>query len=113
MTNSTAETADDPSVRATVHETVVRVVSAWAPDPAMAVRSEDHLMDNLEFSSLRLVELAFILEELFVMDPATMGEAPPVGTVGDLAAFLLEKVVGGDAELPDADSIDSLIESMR
>jgi len=102
-----------PAGRAAVDEIVVRVVTAWAPDPGVRVGLGDHLSDDLYFSSLRLVELAFILEELLAMDPATMGEAPPVGSVGELCDFLWTKVDTGDATLPEPDSVDRVVASMR
>jgi hypothetical protein len=99
-------------VKDRVDAVVLRMVDAYAPDPVAPVRPGDSLLDDLAFTSLRLVELAFALEDLedlFDMDPAAMGEAPPVGTVTDLSAFVFGKVSGGEARLPAQADVDAVI----
>jgi hypothetical protein len=113
MTGTEASIEAGPVLRSAVDDVVLRVVGEWAPDPTVPVRLTDRLLDDLDFSSLRLVELAFIMEELFEMDPAAMGEAPPVGTIDDLCAFLLDKVAAGEAEVPALDVVDSITAGMR
>lgn len=113
MTESRVRTDGPAPSRSAVDDIVIRIVSAWAPDPAVRVGLDDHLSDDLCLSSLRLVELAFILEELLAMEPATMGEAPPVGSVGDLCRFLWSKVDAGHATLPEPGSVDRVVASMR
>jgi len=94
----------------TAVETIVRrMVGHFAPEPTALADPDALLLDDLGYSSLRLLELAFTLEDLFSMDPATMGEAPPVGTVGELVAFLDERVAEGAASVPPMENVDEAL----
>lgn len=104
---STASRPDEPAHQSIVDDVVGRMVGMFAPEPTERARPEDLLLEDLGFTSLRLLELAFTLEELFMMDPATMGSAPPVGTVRDLSDFLAEKVSTGEATVPTMDAVEA------
>ena len=108
QTATTQTAADRERTCAVVH----RLVALYAPDPSVQVGDDDVLLGNLGYSSLRLVELAFTIEELFAMDPAVMGDAPPVGTVGDLRDFLVTKVAAGEASVPSAADVDEFVEQL-
>lgn len=91
-------------------DTVVRrMVGLFAPEPTELARPDDTLLRDLGFSSLRLMELAFTLEELFEMDPAVASEAPPGGTVSDLCAFIAEKLASGEATMPTPDAVETVV----
>jgi acyl carrier protein len=109
MTNTHWLTDEPALVRRRVDEVVLQLVDAYAPDSAAPARPDDTLLDDLAFSSLRVVELAFAIEDLFAMDSAVMAEAPPVGTVTDVSAFVFDRVAAGEAFLPDQASVDALV----
>jgi acyl carrier protein len=67
------------------------------------------LMRDLGFNSLRLMELAFTLEDLFAMDPAAVSEAPATGTVADLSDYLAELVANADATLPSPEAVEAAV----
>jgi hypothetical protein len=95
---------------ARVDAIVRRLVGRFASEPVESASADDTLLGDLGYSSLRLVELAFTFEELFGMDAAAMGEAPPVGTAGDLRDFLLDRVADGEASVPDLAVVETFIE---
>lgn len=92
---------------------VRRLVGVFAPEPVALVDPATTLLDELAFNSLRLIELAFVLEEIFEMEASTMGEMAPAGTVADVRDFVLEKVSTGEARVPPASVVDELIEQER
>ncbi|WP_141725161.1 hypothetical protein [Micromonospora pallida] len=68
------------------------------------------LAGELHYNSLRMVELASILEDLFELDPSVLAEAPPMGTPAELRDFLLDKVSAGLGTIPGPDDVASVID---
>jgi acyl carrier protein len=69
-------------------EAVVEVVRALVPDPHRSVDLGDHLVDDLEFESFGLVELAYALEELFGIDEIEADELGAIECVSDVVSFV-------------------------
>jgi acyl carrier protein len=93
-------------------EAISRAVGALAPDPQPRVELGQHLIADLGYDSLRMVELSFLLEELFSMDSSAMDDVPTVSTVGDLVEYSAKMVGEGKAVLPTDAVIDSVLESI-
>ena len=110
MTPAPGDGQPDQGVADAVDVVIRRLVGYFAPEPVAAAGAEDTLVGDLHFSSLRMVELAFAVEELFDMDATAMAEAPPVGTVGDLRDFLLARIAGGEARTPATGDVDTYLE---
>jgi acyl carrier protein len=97
---------------ALIERTVCRAVTAVAPDPGRPAEPQHHLVDDLGYDSLRLVELSVLLEDLFDIDLTTV-EPPPVGAVRDLADFVREMVGSGLAMLADEATIDEILQGRQ
>lgn len=79
-----------------MHEIIERIVGTPAPAPVP--------------HSLLLIELTFALEDLFQMKPITLEEAPSIGSIGELSAYIAEKVGSAGAVLPTADTVQLAIQ---
>jgi acyl carrier protein len=88
---------------------VSRIVAAIAPDQLDSVTPDQQLINDLGYNSLLLMELAFTLEELFALDPISMGDPPPTDTVRDLQTYVNEKLANGDATLPVGQDVDDFL----
>jgi acyl carrier protein len=73
-----------------VRERVCAIVSAMAPDPRGTVADETDLKDELEYDSLRLMELAMALELRFALPPIDIESTIQVATVGDVVRLVTE-----------------------
>jgi acyl carrier protein len=93
-----------------VEEVVARIVSDIAPDADAASTPDMLLVADLGYNSVLLIELAFALEELFGLDRLSEGDAPPIGTVGDLQEYVLSHVDAGLATVPDAATVDGYLD---
>ncbi|MBE1582281.1 acyl carrier protein [Nonomuraea angiospora] len=102
---------DHEALRPKVDDVVQRMVGMFAPEPSEHAHLDARLLEDLGFDSMRLLELAFNLEDLFMMDPASMGEAPPVGTVSELCEYLTEKVCTNEATLPAMGAVEAAIDA--
>lgn len=72
-----------------VTDVVVRVVRCLAPEEGVDVALDSDLRDDLGYHSLALVELGFLLEDAFALDPIPREVAEPVRTVRDVATLVL------------------------
>lgn len=71
------------------HDEVAAIVHEMAPSPGPRPPSADAaLVDDLGFTSLRLVELTMVLEETFGLEPLSREDVTGVDTVGDVVAML-------------------------
>jgi acyl carrier protein len=75
----------------------VRMVAPEAPD---SVAGTDRLIGDLGFHSLALVELAFVLEELFQLDPITPEQAMGIERVSDIEQLITAALDAGLAQPP-------------
>jgi acyl carrier protein len=103
---------DTDAISASIDTTVRRLVGAAAPETVPLADPGASLLADLGFNSLRLIELAFVIEELFEMDTAAMAEAPPAGTVRDITDFLARKVSAGEATVPSPETVDDVIANL-
>lgn len=97
----------DAAAAAGVRDVMERIVGALAPQPVDRPDAGAALVNDLGYHSLRLVELTFVMEDLFGMVPMALEEAPPIGTVGELVAFVLDKIASGAAALPDEEAVEA------
>lgn len=70
---------------------VLRIVKSLAPDGDAAVSATSDLRDELGYHSLALVELAFVIEDAFSLDPIPREEAERVRLVGEITEYIEEK----------------------
>lgn len=70
----------------------MELVRESAPDSTLPITSDLYFIDDLGYHSLALVELGFALEEEFSLDPITPEDVEHVETVGQLIAFILERL---------------------
>jgi acyl carrier protein len=87
MPDSSVAVRSESEVRALIRE----IVHELAPNPDVATGSERKLVDELEYTSLALLELAFTLEDEFELPPIDEETARRIITVGDVEEY----VVGG------------------
>jgi acyl carrier protein len=79
----------DTSSEARVISDVRAVISDMAPTP-VPIEPSSHLIADLGFHSLALMELAFALEERFALPPIDEGAAGAIKTVGDVERHVLQ-----------------------
>jgi hypothetical protein len=92
-----------------VEDAVVRLVGAMAPVPVAPVELDHALIGDLGYHSLRLIELAFVLEDLFTTASTAEPEYPLVGTVRDLVDYVTGRLAAGDGVVPSREDVDALI----
>jgi acyl carrier protein len=92
-----------------VYDAVERLAATLAPVPVPRAYPDQTLVDDLGYHSLRLLELILALEELFDVETTMLAEAPPIGTVGELAGYVAELVCSADATLPAGDVIEEFL----
>lgn len=72
---------------------VTELIFELAPNQAPAERSPHlRLIEDLEYHSLALLELAFTLEDEFMLDPIDEEVAQHILTAGDVVAHVLEQL---------------------
>ena len=84
----TVATAEDNHVRARVRAIAARL----APAAPAEVGSQARLVDDLEYQSLALLELAFALEEEYGLAPIDEAIAARIRTVGDIEGYILTQL---------------------
>ena len=97
--------APDEQVSAGLAETVALLVNALAPAPVPQARPGHSLIGDLGYHSMRLMELIFDLEDLFSMDSVILEQAPPISTLGELTAYLSDKIESGAAIAPEPTAV--------
>lgn len=91
----------DPDVRARVRSIILQV----APNPGGVQADETHLVNDLEYHSLALLELGFALEDEFDLPPLDQAQVQHITTVGEIEDLVL-KLLRQDADKGAADSQD-------
>lgn len=95
----------------TLLRTAVRtVIGGLAPERTDTAAAGQQLVLDLGYDSLRLVELAFVIEELFGLDPDAIDDAPAFDRVGDVEAYLWELVRTGQARVPSGDEVTASLQ---
>lgn len=77
-----------------VHEGVWAIVAAMAPNSAGTLSDETDLKDQLEYNSLRLMELTMALESRFGLAPIDIDVTFQVATVGDVVRLVAGALAG-------------------
>lgn len=76
----------------TVRTRIQEIVLDLAPNPDNGADAERNLVDDLEYHSLALLELAFALEDEFDLPPIEEEEAQDIRTVKDIQDYVLEQL---------------------
>jgi acyl carrier protein len=92
-----------------VRAATARLIGALAPNRREHPEPETLILDELGYDSLRLVEVALWLEEVFETEPGTLEDPHGVKTVGDLQEFILELVREGRAAVPSEEAVARVI----
>jgi acyl carrier protein len=98
--NNTLTDSDAPIDITQVPELTRHAVRMVAPEAPDSVTGTDRLIGDLGFHSLALVELAFVLEELFQLDPITPEQAMGIEQVGDIEQLITAALDAGFAQRP-------------
>jgi acyl carrier protein len=88
-----------------VRELIRKLIGEIAPPGSPEVQSGHNLREELAFDSVREVEIAFALEELFEFEPFAVDNSPDMETVGDLENYILEMIAQGRAKVPSRSEI--------
>lgn len=99
---------DSDVIERSTREIVCRAVLELAPDPDSTIGADHLLVGDLGYDSLRLVELSFVLEELFDLE-ISAADMPPIGSVAELQDYVIQMIGIGLAQLPDRDVVDNLL----
>ncbi len=91
---------------------ITRLVGALAPEPVAQVLLDQRFVDDLGYNSVRLVELSFALEDLFQLEPMSVEDAPPIGHVGELVAYVCGKVSESGAPPPTAEAVEEYLRDL-
>ena len=85
---STVDGRPEEDVRAEVREIVVELT----PGEGVEATDDSRLIEDLEFHSLALLELAFTLEDRFDLEPIEQERAQQIQTVRDLSDLVIEEL---------------------
>jgi acyl carrier protein len=109
--DATAGSIADRTAEQQLRDAVRTVVGNIAPEHSGPAEPEQRLVLDLGYDSLRLVELAFVFEELFGLDPEAMDDAPAFDRVVDIEAYLWDRVRGGRARVPSGEALAASLEA--
>ncbi|MGA8115291.1 MAG: phosphopantetheine-binding protein [Actinocatenispora sp.] len=85
------------------------VVGRLAPTPVASADPDRRLIEDLGYHSLALVELTFLLEELFSLEQTEADRAANIRTVADVAGYIAEVRDPGQP-LPSDEHVAGLLE---
>ncbi|MGP0051384.1 MAG: phosphopantetheine-binding protein [Solirubrobacteraceae bacterium] len=71
---------------------ILTVIAEVAPNKDIEIRGDCRLVDELEFNSLALLELAFTLEDEFDLTPITEEDARQITTVDKVVEHVLADI---------------------
>jgi acyl carrier protein len=87
--NPGSETGDEYATRTTIRQIILEL----APAESVAELKPDHrLVEDLQYHSLALMEMAFTLEDEFGLDPITEEEAQKITTAGDVEEYVMAEL---------------------
>jgi acyl carrier protein len=84
------------------------VVGRLAPTPVPYAEPDQRLIEDLGYHSLALVELTFLLEEMFTLEQIEPEEAARITVVGDVTAYLAS-VLDPAVPLPSEQEVADLV----
>lgn len=93
-------------------ELIYRTVRMLSPAAVDQVRPEDRLAGDLAYDSLRMLELACVLDDLFSLHLASPDDAPMTATVGALLDYVAQRLTTGKATCPDAAQAEAVLRDL-
>jgi acyl carrier protein len=91
-----------------ISSVVRHAITLIAPSRPTLTVDGDHLINDLGFDSLSLVELAFALEELFGLDAVTPERAMTLRTVGDIISHVEAALASGIGKEPSVEAVQAI-----
>ncbi|WP_422768953.1 acyl carrier protein [Plantactinospora sp. WMMC1484] len=82
----------DDVAEARTRDSVREIIAELAPNRDAKVVDEAHLVDDLEFASLSLTELAFTLEDQFDLPTIDEPVARSISTVGHICDHVVREI---------------------
>lgn len=95
---------DIPETEAEVRQLVRDIVVELAPTPEGYSGGESHLVDDLDYHSLALLEMAFALEDEFDLPPIDEPTARAIVTVGHVEDHVVRELMGAGLLAASLDS---------
>jgi acyl carrier protein len=108
--DTTGRSSDEVAVR--LNDLLCRAVGIIAPVRVDRVRPDHRLVGDLAFDSLRLLELACILDDLFGLQTMSLDDAPMNATVGELLDYVEQKLAAGEATCPDVQQAEAVLRDL-
>jgi acyl carrier protein len=93
-------------------EVIALVVGRIAPIPVPRAEPSHELINDLGYSSLVLVQLVVVLEDLFDLQWTGPEDMVPITTVADLQRYVWEKIQAGLGAVPYGDRTDDVVASL-
>ncbi len=78
-----------------VRQTIRQIVFSMAPEPPSGSHADLDLVDDLAYHSLALLEMAFALEDEFLLPPIDQESAQQIRTVGDVESYIISQLRAG------------------
>jgi acyl carrier protein len=94
----TEQTAPAQRTEADIRATVVAVIADMAPNQDVTVTAASHLVQDLGYHSLALMEVAFAIEDEFDLDPIDEDTARKITTVGAVQDLVVQRIEDRDAK---------------
>ena len=80
---------DEQSIRMTIRQVILEL----APNESLTELKPDHrLVEDLQYHSLALMEMAFTLEDEFGLDPISEEDALKIVTAGDVERHVISEL---------------------
>jgi acyl carrier protein len=76
-------------------QTTRQIVLSMAPEPPLGDHADLDLADDLAYHSLALLEMAFALEDEFLLPPIDQESAQEIRTVGDVENYIISQLRAG------------------
>ncbi|AEB42517.1 MULTISPECIES: phosphopantetheine-binding protein [Micromonospora] len=92
----TEQTAPARRTEEEIRATVAAVISDMAPKDGVEVTAESHLIKDLGYHSLALMEVAFAIEDEFDLDPIDEDTARKITTVGAVQDLVVKRLAERD-----------------
>jgi acyl carrier protein len=91
VTTTTPSTSfDEQSVRRNIRQLILEIAPG---ETVTELKAEHRLVEDLEYHSLALMELAFSMEDEFALDPIAEEDAQKIRTVSDIESHVVTELV--------------------
>jgi acyl carrier protein len=77
---------------ATLRQMLVKIILELAPEARGQPNMQTHLVEEMGYHSLALLELAFSLEDEFNLEPLEEAAARKIHTVGDVIEYVVNEM---------------------